>query len=131
MRNRFRSNEDAKRCYDEYVKLEPRLRELWWDCRHAAPTRYAAEAEDPYDVDDYDVDHVANDPNDWCAEVWFAQSIKPKFRALVGWDRPGVDMPELRTPKAYDDVYMALLYFALSLTCECCRPPQPLRRRYA
>lgn len=132
MRNRFRSYDEAKRRFDEYAMIEPRLKQLWWDCRQAAPPAYGnVESDDAYDVDRYDDDPVTRDPDGWCAEVWFGQTIKPRFRALVGWQRPGDDLPELRTSKAYDDVYMGLLYFALSLTCACCRPRQPPRRRYA
>jgi hypothetical protein len=132
MRNRFRSYEEAKRRFDEYVKVEPRLAELWWACRRAAPPIFLDDSvEDPYDVDAYDVDRVSRDPDDWCAEIWFAETIKPRFRALVGWERPSDDLPELRTSKVYDDVYMGLLYFALSLTCKCCRPSDPPRRQYA
>lgn len=132
MRSRFRSYDDAKRRFDEYAKIEPRLRDLWWDCRQAAPPIYTNdEAEDPFDVDEYDVDRVSRDAADWCAELWFMQTIKPRFRVLVGWERSDLDPPELRTSKAYDDVYAGLFYFALSLTCQCCRPPNPPRRRYA
>ena len=89
-------------------------------CRSAAAPSEANEEDDAFDVDLYDVDDVANSEEGWCAEGWFAQHIKPKFSALIGWNRTDVEFAELRSSKAYDDVYAALFCFALNVTCRCC-----------
>jgi hypothetical protein len=118
MRNRFRSFEEAKRRFDELAAIEPRLAPLWLMCRCAAPGPANDEVADAFDVDAYDIDPVASEDT-WCAESWFLATIKPAFGSLVGWDRTEED--ELRTARAYDDVYAALLFHALDLTCACCR----------
>ena len=120
MRNRFRSFDEAKSTFDEYALAEPRLKPLWTMCQYAAPEP-ANDEVDAFDVDLDDCDPLGSSQNGWCAELWFLTAIQPAFRELVGWERKEDEPPHLRTTKAYEDVYAALLFFALNVTCSCCR----------
>jgi hypothetical protein len=105
----YRSLEEARRAFDRYAALDPRLDKLWRLCRWATPPRREY-------VDDED----SPDPSEgWCSETYFFREVKPQMAALVGWNRRA-DPPELRTSVAYDAVYMALFDFALARTCACC-----------
>jgi hypothetical protein len=120
---RFPSFEAARHVFDEYAALEPRLAELWSRCRRAAPSLRANEdVDDAFDRDTYDFDTTASsDSTDgWCAEDFFSLEIKSPLMLLVGWYRPR-EPQELRSSKAYDEVYSALFNFALNRTCVCCR----------
>lgn len=122
----FRSVEHARREFETYAELEPRLRRLWLLCQTAAPPVAANDEndDDPFDVDLYDVDFLATTARneDWCAEQFFLQQIKPQLTALVGWARIE-GAPELRGQEAYDVTYSALFFHALNRTCICCREP--------
>lgn len=121
----FRSIDHARREFEKYAALEPRLRRLWLLCQTApAPVAANDDADDPFDVDLYDSDSFANETRseDWCAERYFLQQIKPQLATLVGWDRLEGD-PELRDVDAYDVAYSALFFHALNRSCTCCREP--------
>lgn len=116
----YRTVDDARRRFDEYVRLEPRLARLWAMCEGAqAPAR----------GDDDDGEDIAVEPEagDWCAEDYFLQVVKPRLCELVGWDRGG-GPPELRTSEAYEEVHSALVQHALVFTCACCREAEQARR---
>jgi hypothetical protein len=115
------SMEVARRTFDEYARIEPRLTALWQLCRRAAPPIPANDVDDVFDVDAFDADVIADDkPDDgWCAEDYFFRNIKPGLARLVGWHRVE-EPPELRQSRAYDAVYSALFYHALHRPCACC-----------
>lgn len=115
--------EQARREFDVFAELEPRLRRLWVLCQTASPPMPANDdADDPYDVDLYDRDALASDASaaDWCTEQFFLRYIKPEITALVGWGRLD-GARELRGQDAYDVVYSALFFHALNRNCICCR----------
>ena len=119
---KYPSLDAARRAFDEYAAAEPRLTTLWDMCRRAAPPAHANDGvDDAYDVDVFDVDDVSTaKPDDgWCAEDLFFEHVKSRLMLLVGVYRPsGPD--ELRTTRAYDTVYAALLDWALHRPCACC-----------
>jgi hypothetical protein len=108
----FQSIDDARRVFDPYAAIEPRLNELWRMCRWATPPRRDVEN----DFDDVDTDGGVD--KSWCAEVYFFQEVKPRLMLLVGWYRTR-EPDVLKSATAYDDVYAALFY-ALQRNCACC-----------
>jgi hypothetical protein len=126
----FRSLEEARLTFEQYVRIEPRLTALWQMSRRAAPPVPANDhVDDVFDVDVFDVDVLSVEKADdgWCAEDYFFQNVKPMLLSLVGWNRRE-DPAELRGSDAYDAVYSALFYHALHRPCACCRERRrPLR----
>lgn len=118
----FRTVEDARRRFDAYVGLDPKLERLWAMCEGAKAPGPGDDAEN-----DEGDDVVEPDVGDWCAEDYFLQVVKPRLCELVGWDRAG-GPPELRTAAAYDEVHSALFHHALVFSCACCRDAEPARR---
>ncbi|MBA2541155.1 MAG: hypothetical protein H0V17_16055 [Deltaproteobacteria bacterium] len=120
---RYGSIDDAKRAFEAYVRIEPQLEPLWALCEHAAPPvrgREVADADDAYDVDAFDIDVVADQPDDgWCTEDYFQEHVKAKLVLLVGAYRSGA-APELHSTEAYDAIYDLLINWALDRTCTCC-----------
>lgn len=117
----YRSLEEARQAFDAYARIEPRLDELWQQCRDAAPPVNTSDDDDVFDVDDFDVDVAATGlPDDgWCAEDFFFDHVKSELMLLVGvYRRTGP--AELQTTKAYDAVYRLLLEWALHRPCACC-----------
>lgn len=117
----YRSLDEARQAFDAYVRIEPRLAELWEQCREAAPPVHTSDADDVYDVDAFDIDDTATDKPDagWCAEDFFFDEVKSELMLLVGvYRRTGP--AELQTTKAYDAVYELLLQWALNRSCTCC-----------
>lgn len=112
----FPSLAAARLRFDEFARLEPRLTALWTACTDVARPE-PEDLDDPFDVDPYAEDQLADD---WCTEDHFFRFIKPHLLPLIGWQRRG-DPAELQTSEAYDAVYTALFHFALHRTCECCR----------
>jgi hypothetical protein len=98
----------ARRVFDRYAALEPRLAPLWQLCRSAS-----APVNENADLDDDTTD------DGWCVEMFFFEHVKSELVQLVGWYRVE-DPPELRRSSAYDEVYAAL-QVALNRTCSCCR----------
>ncbi len=122
MRGRFRSIEEARRAFDEFARLEPRLDSLWDLCRRAGPPcREGEEIDDVAAVDPFEIDPLAVDEpdNDWCAEDYFLKHVKSKLLFLVGSHRPGEPHP-LHSRDAYDSLYDALMNWALIRPCACC-----------
>jgi hypothetical protein len=122
MLREFSSMEIARRAFDEYARVEPRLTGLWYVCRRAAPPVPANDVDDAFDVDPFEADGIVSDsPDDgWCAEDYFFENVKPELLRLIGWYRLE-EPPELRQSRAYDAVYSALFYHALHRPCACCR----------
>lgn len=123
MLREFPSLDIARRTFDAYARLDPRLMPLWNLCRRAAPPVPANDEDiDPFDVDVFTIDILAaGKPHDgWCAEDFFFQNVKQKLETLVGMHRQE-DPPELRQERAYHEVYSALFYHALHRPCACCR----------
>lgn len=121
----FRSLEHARREFEKYAALEPELRRLWLRCQTAGPAIAAKDdIVDAFDVDLYDCDPTTSEAraNDWCAERFFLEEIKPQLVTLVGWGRLKGAL-ELRGDDAYDVVYSALFFHALNRVCACCREP--------
>jgi hypothetical protein len=118
----YASQDDARRAFDAFARLEPRLDTLWDLCRLAAPpTRRVEPIDDAYDADPFEVDALAADsPDDgWCAEDYFLHNVKSRLLVLVGAHR--VRGPaELQTTEAYEAVYDLLINWALSRPCACC-----------
>ena len=118
----YASQDDARRAFDAFARLEPALNSLWELCRFAAPpTRRVEPIDDAYDADPFEVDALAADsPDDgWCAEDYFLHNVKSKLLVLVGAYR--VRGPaELQTTGAYEAVYDLLINWALGRPCACC-----------
>jgi len=122
MRGRFRSIDEARRAFDEFAHIEPRLEPLWELCRRAAPPlRQGEEIDNVPAVDPFEIDPLAADePDDgWCAEDYFLKDVKSKLLFLVGSHRPG-EPHELHSRDAYETLYDALMNWALIRPCACC-----------
>lgn len=123
MRRRCTSLDEARRVFEEYVRLEPRLKHLWDMCRCAAPPEeQAAETDDVFATDPHERDAAAFiEPGDsWSAEDHFLQQVKPRLLRLVGTHRPGKPHA-LHSREAYEDVYDVLLYWALDERVAICQ----------
>lgn len=107
---------DARRAFDRYAAREPRLLDLWRRCEQAGPVELLADDDD--DLDDLD-DPDEPESDDWCAERFFLEEIKPDLVDLVGMHRPA-GPPDLQANEAYDVVYATLFLYALNRTCACC-----------
>jgi hypothetical protein len=114
----FRSDGEARHRFEAYARVDPRLADLWMLCETAAPNSSNVSAGDQDD----EGTELDCDDGGWCAEDYFLQTVKPRLRSLVGWDRLDGE-PSLRTAEAYDIVYSALFYHALARPCVCCRSP--------
>lgn len=122
MRRVYGSIDEARRAFDAYARIEPRLRPLWDLCRRAVPpVRETEFVDDVYSVDPFENDVLATDkPEDGsCAEDYFLQHVKPKLLLLVGSHRPG-GPHELHGTDAYDTIYDLLINWALNRPCACC-----------
>ncbi len=108
------SPSDARRAFDRYAAREPRLLDLWRRCEQAGPSALVLD-----DDDDLDLDPDEPSGDDWCAERFFLEEIKPDLVDLVCMHRPG-GPAELQASDAYDDVYATLFLYALHRTCPCC-----------
>lgn len=118
----FPSIEVARRAFDIYARLDPRLNSLWSICQCAAPPERAiGEVDDVFDVDPFERDPLAMDkPDDgWCAEDFFGEKVKPALNALVGSLRRE-DPADLQTEDAFHEVYSLLFNHALRRPCACC-----------
>lgn len=118
----YASIEDARRAFEPFARVEPKLWTLWELCRRAAPPSHrTAPSDDAYDADPFELDVVEADPPDdgWCAEDYFLYNVKSKLLVLVGVHR-GEGPRELQTSDAYDVVYDLLLNWALTRACACC-----------
>jgi hypothetical protein len=122
----YRSIDEARRAFDQYAALEPKLTPLWELCRLAAPpSRSHAEGEvedeEADEVDPFAIDvFAADNPDDgWCAEDFFSERVKSKLLLLVGTYRSS-EPTELQSAKVYDAVYELLLDWALARPCLCC-----------
>lgn len=118
----LRDFSSARRAFDEYARVDPRLHALWRMCESAAPVAIACDR----DVEDGNHDgHDDGDNHDetraesWCAEDYFLREVKPQLLVLVGWER-AEDPPLLRTSEAYEAAYTALFELALRRSCACC-----------
>jgi hypothetical protein len=112
------SPSDARRAFDRYAAREPRLVDLWRRCEQAGPCEQTRAADDDLD----DPDERLGD--EWCAERFFLEDIKPDLVDLVGMHRPN-GPPDLQASEAYDVVYATLFLHALNRTCACCGPRVP------
>lgn len=109
------SPSDARRAFDRYATREPRLLDFWRRCEQAGPTEALPADDDLDDLDDPD----EPPSDDWCAERFFLEDIKPDLVDLVGMHRP-TGPAELQANEAYDVVYATLFLYALNRTCPCC-----------
>jgi len=117
----YGSVEEARRAFETYVRLEPRLAVLWERCLHAAPLRRVLDDADVEDQDPYELDQVSEtDPDEgWCAEDYFLDHVKSDLLLLAGLYRPG-PQHELHESEAFEEIYDLLLNWALRRTCACC-----------
>lgn len=120
LRHAYRSYDEARAAFDEYVGIEPRLMSLWGLCRSAAPPERDADGDDTFDDDPFERDVASGAPDDgWCAEQFFDEHVKPLLRTLVGWDRPG-EPHALHSSEAYEAVFDLLFNWGLRRDCSCC-----------
>ena len=103
----FQSIEEARRAFDDYVRIEPQLAPLWELCRRAAPAMHEQQ-DDSYDADPFEVDELAADH---AAEDYFLQHVKPRLLLLAGAHRAG-EPDELHSNEAYETLYDVLLHWA-------------------
>lgn len=68
--------------WNELAVTEPRLRDL----EDAVRAEAAAAVSDPM----------------WSFSAYWSYAVRPALTALVGWNRPGTDRPQLRTEEAFD-----------------------------
>jgi hypothetical protein len=127
----IRSTDDAKRAFDMFARLDPRLDDLWEICERAAPpSRQTEPLEDAYDSDPFETDPVERSDDGWCAEDYFLHHVKSRLMLLVGAYRPGPPH-ELHSTHAYDTVYDLLIHWALYRPCACCSGAQDTDREHA
>lgn len=123
--------EEAKRAFDAFARLDPRLEVLWELCERAAPpSRQTETLDDVYDFDPFESDPVDRADDGWCAEDYFLHHVKSRLMLLVGAYRPGAPH-ELHSTEAYDMVYDLLIHWALHRPCACCTEEHHGDQEYA